>query len=108
MTGLVENSVLAGRYRVEQMLGQGGQGITWLAVDSMSGANVVIKELLLSQAEDWKSVELFEREGAVLRAISHPGVPKYLDAIYLDAMHLDDGSVDGGNPRFLIVQEFVR
>lgn len=33
---------------------------------------------------DWKQLELFEREASVLRSLSHPGVPRYVDSFEVD------------------------
>jgi serine/threonine protein kinase len=32
----------------------------------------------------WKSVDLFEREARLLRSLSHPGIPSFVDAFNLD------------------------
>ncbi len=41
---LPQGSVLAGQYIIEQVLGQGGFGITYKALDHKSGLKVAIKE----------------------------------------------------------------
>ena len=62
------------------MLGRGGMGTTWRARSISSGAEVALKLLDIGRVDDWKAVELFEREVAVLRSIQHPSVPAYVDA----------------------------
>ena len=87
-----------GVYQVEQALGQGGFGLTFRARRQRDGASVVVKQLRLERLADWKAVELFEREGAVLRGLSHPGIPEYVDSFGL------------GEPEpvgFVLVQSFV-
>lgn len=54
-------------------------GTTWEAEPVDGGLHVAIKELRLSHVEDWKLVELFEREARVLSNITHPAVPAYVD-----------------------------
>ncbi|MFT6398718.1 MAG: hypothetical protein ACJAYU_003480 [Bradymonadia bacterium] len=65
---------------VEYELGSGGMGTTYAARRVSDGIRVAVKTLDLSKAEDWKSVELFEREAEVLRGIDLPGVPSYIDS----------------------------
>lgn len=90
--------VLGERYEVLRELGKGAQGRTWVAVDLKTSKQVVVKELLLEWVDSWKGVELFEREGAALRTISHPGVPAYIDSFRIE---------EEGKTRFVIVQEYV-
>lgn len=77
-------ALLNGRFLLLRLLGQGGQGRTYAALDSHSGAEVALKELSLSQARDWKSVELFERSAKVLRQLRHPGLPAFVDAFEIE------------------------
>lgn len=72
---------IAGRYTVERKLGEGGFGSTWLALDEESGQHVAIKQFDMRRAQDWKAVELFEREARVLRGLAHPAIPAYLDYV---------------------------
>ena len=88
--------ILHNRFKLIRTLGEGAQGRVYLAEDTMSGARVVLKELLLGKASDWKAVELFERESAILKNLNHPAIPAYIDAF-----HLDDGE------RIFLVQEYI-
>ena len=90
--------VLRHRYTIKRLLGEGAQGITYLGEDLKNAAPVAIKELKLEGVADWKAVELFEREARALRALTHPNIPRYIDAFHLD-------SPDG--ERFFLVQEFI-
>jgi serine/threonine protein kinase len=67
------------RYRILGILGEGGTGITYSAQDQNTNQKVAIKTLSLRQAEDWKTVELFEREAKTLEQLQHPNIPKYLN-----------------------------
>ncbi|MEU1516867.1 serine/threonine-protein kinase [Streptomyces sp. NPDC005811] len=87
--------VLDGRYRVEEALDQGGMGLIWTATDVETGQTVAVKVLRfdaytlgrLSPAERARRrVELlkrFEREGAILEELNHPGIPRLLHRGYL-------------------------
>ncbi len=91
---------IAGRYELLREIGRGGQARTFLARDRQTGAQVAVKRLLLAHAEDWKAVELFEREGQVLSRLSHPGIPRYVDA-------LGETATPDEAHGFVLVQEYV-
>ena len=66
------------RYRLGPLIGEGGQGSTWLALDTERERRVAVKEFSLDKADDWKEFELFQRECRVLHELDHPGIPDYL------------------------------
>ncbi|MDI3286008.1 serine/threonine-protein kinase [Polyangium sp. 15x6] len=68
-----------GRYAVVRLLGEGGQGATFEAVDKKEGQPVAIKRFRVRGAKSWKEVELAEREARVLASLSHPGLPRYVE-----------------------------
>jgi eukaryotic-like serine/threonine-protein kinase len=74
-----QGDVFQDRYRIERLLGRGGFGTTYEAIDEHTGARVVLKEMALRDAGDWKSVERFEREARVLAGLNHPNIPRYVD-----------------------------
>ena len=94
-----EHDLIYDRYELVRELGTGGQATTWLARDLATETDVALKELALDRVVDWKSVELFEREGQALASIDHPQVPDYVDAFHIE------GEEDGS--RFFLVQEYV-
>jgi serine/threonine protein kinase len=75
-----EGLLLQRRYLLERVLGS-NVGTTYLARDVGAGSasKVVIKELLYSKLDAWKSEDLFQREIRVLRQLDHPLIPNYLD-----------------------------
>ena len=75
---------IAGNYVIERVLGRGGFGTTYAARDAR-GVEVAIKELDLRHVDDWKSVELFEREAATLERLDHPRIPNYIDFLPIEA-----------------------
>ncbi len=86
----------AGRYTVRGVLGEGGQGVTYDAVDAGSGAPVAIKRFDVRGARTWKDVELAERETRVLATLDHPLVPRYVEHFEDDgALYLVMQKVDG-------------
>lgn len=67
--------IIQDRYRIVSILGEGGTAITYEAVDLKANSSVAIKVLSLQQIQDWKSLELFEREVKVLKNLNHPKIP---------------------------------
>ncbi|MFK8182019.1 MAG: protein kinase [Phormidesmis sp.] len=74
-------TLLQNRYRIVQLLGQGGFGRTYLAEDSgRFNEQCAIKEFVPIQGEDKfsdKATQLFQREASVLYQISHPQIPQF-------------------------------
>ncbi len=91
-----EQDLLVGRYRLDDTLGVGGQGRTHRGFDTRTGQAVAIKCLELREVDGWKAFDLFEREGQVLKSLSHPGIPRYLDTFS-----------DEASGRFYLVMELV-
>jgi serine/threonine protein kinase len=94
------------RYCVVDILGEGGTGITYRALDQHTNQQVAIKTLSLRQVKDWKVVELFEREAKVLQQLQHPHIPKYLDYFVSDNDRSDLASTQL-EQNFYIVQELA-
>ena len=72
------------RYEVISILGQGGTAITYEVKDLESQNHVAMKVLALNQINDWKVIDLFEREAKALANLNHPKIPQYIDYFYLD------------------------
>lgn len=69
-------------YTAERQLGKGGQGVTWIV--KKGEERFVLKELRVEHIDDWKALDLFEREVEALASLSHPGIPKLVDKITED------------------------
>jgi serine/threonine-protein kinase len=74
------------QYQVLRVLGRGGMGTTYLAWNPNAAAIapqaqplVVLKEMTDEMARIQKAQELFEREALTLKALNHPGIPKFYD-----------------------------
>ena len=74
-------TLLQNRYRIVQLLGQGGFGRTYLAEDEgRFKERCAIKEFVPIQGEDKfsdKATQLFQREASVLYQITHPQIPQF-------------------------------
>lgn len=77
--------VLAGRYRLDSVIGRGGMGVVWRARDQMLNRDVAVKEIVWAMHLDEE-----EREDARRRAIveartaaqlSHPNVVRIYDIL---------------------------
>ena len=87
--------VLASKYLLEELLGSGGMGHVYRAVNQHVGRAVAIKVLRAEHAENSQIVERFLREARAANLVRHPNVVDVLDI----------GKEDGGAP--FIVQELL-
>jgi len=65
-------SRIAGRYELQEQLGEGGMGVVWRALDSKTGSFVAIK--LMKDISDPVAVELFTKEWRALAEMCHPNI----------------------------------
>ena len=92
------DQIIAGRYELAELLGAGGSGSTYRAVRIADGVIVAVKMLSLRHLQDWKQLELFEREAQVLAQLNHPQIPQYLEYFHIDTPD---------NRAFYIVQQLA-
>lgn len=74
--------VLLNRYRVERILGKGGQSYVYLVSDQRLGRQVAIKELRTDHIypeRAAKTVEYFSREAMILARLRHLNLPSIID-----------------------------
>lgn len=67
------------KYCITGVLGKGGVAITYSAVNLETNSSIAIKVISLKQLNDWKQIELFEREAEVLQKLNHPAIAQYID-----------------------------
>jgi serine/threonine-protein kinase len=72
-------AVLAGKYRIDQLLGEGGMGAVYLAENVAIGRTVAIKLLHAALARDPALLARFRQEARAAAAIGHPGIVEVLD-----------------------------
>jgi len=77
METLPPGTVLSGRYRIERVLGSGGFGHVYLAVDLRTNQQYAIKEYLVAGASGKAQLE---HEARVLSQLHHPNLPAFQDA----------------------------
>lgn len=71
--------VLAGRYRIEGVLGRGGMGCIYKAHDTTLDEVVALKTLLPEYVQDTVIVERFFNEARIARGLSHPNIVRVHD-----------------------------
>ncbi|MBW4599775.1 MAG: serine/threonine protein kinase [Calothrix sp. FI2-JRJ7] len=81
---LRQSEIIAQRYKILSILGQGGIGITYSALDIECDKHVALKVLSLRKMKDWKKMELFEREAKTLAQLNHPAIPSYYGYFQID------------------------
>lgn len=73
---LDKNSLLNDRYRILEILGQGGMGAVYHARDENLGMDVAVKENLFTSEEYSRQ---FRREAVILATMRHPNLPRVID-----------------------------
>src|SRR6266850_70663 len=86
---LAPETVLQNRYRIVRLLGQGGMGAVYEAIDERLETTVALKETMFA---DERLRKQFEREAKLLAGMHHPALPRVSD-------HFGEG--DG---QFLVMQ----
>src|SRR5947209_9622076 len=76
---VLPTSLLAGRYRIERVIGEGAFGRVYLAFDTRLRRNVAVKELLAIREQTDRGtyeryVERFQREARATGTIQQPNV----------------------------------
>lgn len=74
---LSSGTVLHGCYRIERVLGSGGFGHVYLAVDLTNNQQYALKEYLVTGAS---GQEQLKHEATVLSQLHHPNLPAFRDA----------------------------
>ena len=77
MKPLTPNTLLQNRYLIIQLIGKGGMGEVYLAVDQRLGSAVALKRTYF--ADDEQLNQAFEREARTLARMRHPVLPKVSD-----------------------------
>ncbi|MGZ8804021.1 MAG: serine/threonine-protein kinase [Microbacterium sp.] len=93
--------VLGGRYRLDELIGEGGMGSVWRAYDTALGRTAAVK-VFWSGATDGTDAARRESEKRLLASVSHPSLVTLFDAhlagdglSYLVMEHIDGGTLSG-------------
>lgn len=77
MKSLAQNTLIQNRYLIVQLIGKGGMGEVYLAVDQRLGSAIALKRTFFAGDDNLGSA--FEREARVLARLRHPVLPKVSD-----------------------------
>ncbi|MCA9579001.1 MAG: protein kinase, partial [Myxococcales bacterium] len=95
-TGVAVGDVLAGKYKVDQVLGAGGMGVVVRATHQILNSKVAMKFLLPEYVNNSGIVERFLREARAAVSIKNPHVAGVIDV----------GTLESGSP--YIVMEYLQ
>ncbi|WP_133480058.1 serine/threonine-protein kinase, partial [Cognatilysobacter segetis] len=96
---LAPGTLLAGRFRIERLLGVGGMGVVYRAMDESLGVPVAVKLLRPEIAQRADAFERFRQELLLARQVSSPHVVRIHDI----ARH----EFAGGDTRWLISMDLI-
>jgi serine/threonine protein kinase len=72
--------IFAGRYRLEQAIGSGGNAAVWRAFDTVLERRVALKLLGSAIGDDEHRLERFRREARAVARLAHPNIVTLIDA----------------------------
>ncbi len=101
---LQTGQILEQRYQVEILLGQGGMGAVYRAIDLKFNTPVALKENLAVTADSQRQ---FTREAGLLHQLRHPNLPRVTDhfAIAGQGQYLVMDHVEGEDLRHLVARQ---
>ena len=94
----MKTEILGSHYSIQEQLGKKPGRYTYLALDNQTQDLVVVKLLKLDSDFEWDSLKLFEREAQILKNLTHPLIPQYLDYFEVDSPN---------NKGFALVQSYI-
>jgi serine/threonine protein kinase len=98
------DSIIQERYRIKKVLGHGGMGSVYMAIDENIHIPVAIKENLVL-TENYSTQ--FKKEAVILAGLRHPNLPRVSDYFYLpgQGQYLVMDYIDGEDLRERIERE---
>jgi WD40 repeat protein/serine/threonine protein kinase len=89
-------TIIAGRYKLLQLIGEGGMGTVWMAEQQEPIRRLVALKVILAGLESSQALARFEAERQALALMDHPHIARVYDG----------GTTDAGRPFF--VMELVK
>src|SRR5882672_628601 len=81
---LAVGTLIAGRYRLDYRLGEGGMGEVWAATHAITRRSVAMKFLKASMSLRSDMRQRFLREARAVSLVQHPSVVEVLDVFELE------------------------
>ena len=85
---LVPGQLLGDRYRIRSLLGRGGMGEVWRAVDLKLRVDVALKAVRRELLDDERALETLRQEVRAAREVVSPNVCRVFDLVELDGQEL--------------------
>src|SRR5262245_51370253 len=73
------DTVIAGKYKLVELIGEGGMGSVWLAQQSQPVSRQVAVKLIKAGMDSKQVIARFEAERQALAVLDHPNIAKVLD-----------------------------
>jgi WD40 repeat protein/serine/threonine protein kinase len=89
-------TIIAGRYKLVQLIGEGGMGTVWMAEQQKPVRRLVALKIILAGLDSSQALARFEAERQALALMDHPHIARVFDG----------GTTDAGRPFF--VMELVK
>jgi len=74
-----DREIVAGRYRLDRLLGAGASGRVFLATDEIAGRQVAVKMFFAAGARGGMAYERFVREARLASTLRHPSIVEVYD-----------------------------
>ncbi len=74
-----DREIIAGRYRLERLLGAGASGRVFVATDEVAGRQVALKMFFAANARGGPAYERFVREARLASTLRHPSLVEVYD-----------------------------
>ncbi len=78
---LKKDTILTGRYNIREVLGEGGMGVVYRAVDQQLGRTVAIKTIQGDKATSADFLKRFKREAVAISRIEHTHIVRLLEFV---------------------------
>jgi serine/threonine-protein kinase len=102
---LTRPNVLAGRYRLDEPVGEGGMGSVYRATDLVLRRTVAVKILADRLSNDPAFVARFRREARAAAGLAHPNVVEVFDSGSVDGVHFIVMELVDGRTLHEVLQE---